>query len=192
MVTLNQLGIKYHTDKSTLLHNYLNEYEKLFPNPNEVKNVCEIGLQRGGAWRLKGKELPSVNMWLEFFPNCQFYGFDLKELTTTNKRATIIQGDQNQTKDLRRLFTLLPNDMDFIIDDGSHYADHQFNTFETLWTKVKKGGVYIIEDCNALVQKDLPTEKRIHSLIEPYLKLHDHVWIDSDSAGSKSSLAIIK
>ena len=57
MVTLNQLGIKYHTDKSTLLHNYLNEYEKLFLNPNEVKNVCEIGLQRGGTWRIKGKEI---------------------------------------------------------------------------------------------------------------------------------------
>lgn len=37
--------------------------------------------------------------------------------------------------------------MDFIIDDGSHYPDHQLLTFQYFFEHgLKPGGVYIIED----------------------------------------------
>jgi len=192
MVTLNELGIKYHTDKSTLLHDYLNEYEKHFPNPDQVLNVCEIGLQRSGKWKIEGKELPSVKMWLEFFPNAKFYGFDLKDLRSKTERSIIIQGNQGKEEDLHRLWTLLPDEMDFIIDDGSHEAEHQITTFEKLFTKLKKGGIYIIEDCNPIVQKDLSEADKIHGLIEPYLKKYKHTWVSSKTAGAKSSLIIVR
>jgi len=192
MVNLNDLGIKYHTDKSTLLHGYLSQYEKLFPNPEKIENVCEIGLQRSGNWKIEGKELPSVKMWLEFFPNANFYGFDLKHLHSDNPRVKIMKGNQGNLTDIEILRQFIPEKMDFIIDDGSHEADHQINTFTMLFYKLIKGGVYIIEDCNPLVQKDLPKQKRIHALIKPYLKNKEHYWFDSRSAGSQSSLAIIK
>ena len=192
IMALNELGIKYHTDKSSLLHDYLKEYEKHFTNPSEIKYVCEIGLQRSGKWKIQGKELPSVKMWLEFFPNAFFYGFDLKDLRSKTDRSIIIQGNQGDEKDLHRLWTLLPNEVDFIIDDGSHEAQHQIKTFEKLFPKLKKGGVYIIEDCNPVVQKDLPKEEKIHSLIAPYLKIYQHTWVASKTAGKQSSLIIVR
>lgn len=35
---------------------------------------------------------------------------------------------------------------DIIIDDGSHWPQHQIISFETLWKAVKPGGMYIVED----------------------------------------------
>ena len=47
---LNELGIKYNTDKSSQYHNYLRKYEFfLKPYSNLVLNVLELGVFNGGS-----------------------------------------------------------------------------------------------------------------------------------------------
>jgi len=35
---------------------------------------------------------------------------------------------------------------DIVIDDGSHRFEDQMTTFAWLWSSVKRGGVYVVED----------------------------------------------
>ena len=37
-------------------------------------------------------------------------------------------------------------EVDIIVDDGSHLNDHVVKSFETLFPKLKNGGIYVIED----------------------------------------------
>lgn len=187
---LNELGVKYGTDKSSLLHDYLVEYEKYFKNPEDVQDILEIGLQRGGKWRNENIS-PSLAMWGEFFPKATLYGFDIKNLKFNDPRVRFFRGDQGSVFDVMKFANATPK-FDFIIDDGSHYADHQMITFLALWPKVKSGGIYIIEDMNPVVQRELKKENKIHSLIENYTKEFEHYWVDSKNSGPKSSLVLIK
>jgi len=188
---LNDLGLKYGTDKSSLLHNYLNKYEPFFTNPNEVKKILEIGLRRGGKWKNE-HTTPSLEMWGEFFVNAKLYGFDIKYLNTTNQRISLSQGDQSNMDDMVIFSNRIGFDFDFIIDDGSHVPSHQLFSFLLLFPKLKTKGIYIIEDCNAVVQSKYIKEEQIHSIIEPHLTNLKHFWVNSDTAGEKSSLIIIK
>lgn len=191
MSILNALGLKFGTDKSTLLHGYLSKYETFFPEPSKVKAMLEIGLQRGGKWR-NAFTMPSLQMWGEFFPNAKLFGFDLKKLKSPDKRITFIQGDQSKAANLLKLRLAIKGELDFIIDDGSHVAADQLHTFLILFDKLRSGGIYIIEDCNAVVQKSLPLEERIETLIMPFIEgRFAYEWVSSDSAGEKSSLIII-
>ena len=38
---------------------------------------------------------------------------------------------------------------DVIIDDGGHSMQQQLNSFKVLWPRVKRGGVYVVEDLNS-------------------------------------------
>ena len=190
-MNLNDLGLKYGTDKSTLLHNYLNKYEPYFANPTDVKKILEIGLRRGGKW--KNEHItPSLEMWGEFFPNAKLYGFDIKYLKTQNQRISLSQGDQSNMDDMVKLSNSIGAGLDFIIDDGSHLPSHQLVTFLLLFPNLKENGVYIIEDCNAVAQSKYIREEQIHAIIKPYLGHIEHYWISSDTAGEKSSLILIK
>lgn len=191
MSVLNELGLKYGTDKSSLLHNYLVEYEKFFTNPTDVKKVVEIGLRRGGKWRNQ-HEMPSLQMWGEFFPNAHLYGFDLRNLKSPDSRITFFKGDQSNMDMLVKFGNIVGEDLDFVIDDGSHKASDQLFSFLFLFPRLKKGGVFIIEDLNPVVQREYPKQEQIHAIIEPYIKGLKIHWIKSDSAGEKSSLVIIK
>ena len=65
--SLEDIGRKWGTDKSTVLHHYLNFYERfLSPIRSDVKKVLEIGVLFG----------QSVKMWRDYFPNAQIVGFD--------------------------------------------------------------------------------------------------------------------
>ena len=62
MGKLNDLGLKYGTDKSTKYHGYLDFYEEIFNEIREDRQYgqtifCEIGVL-GGA---------SMKMWVEYF-----------------------------------------------------------------------------------------------------------------------------
>jgi hypothetical protein len=189
---LEELGLKYMTDKSSLLHDYLNQYEILFPKPESVLKMAEIGLQRGRKWRNEELLLPSLRMWGDFFPNAKLYGFDIKKYNPVNDRMFIMQGDQGDLSSVKAFSDLIGDNLDFIIDDGSHDPIHQLHSFVFMFDKLKSGGIYIIEDCNAVVQGKYKKECQIHNLMQPYLFKFNHIWIESKSAGELSSLAIFK
>lgn len=191
--SLDQIGVSKRTDKSSLLHGYLEYYEKEFPNPENVKCILEIGLQRGGKWRTNDVS-PSIEMWKEFFPNARILGADIKSLKFSDKRTEFIRIDQNEPDDLVRLFNFIPEEIDLILDDGSHKPSHQLTTFLVLFPKIKVGGKYIIEDLNAVVQQNYPEQERILSLIHHFLNQNQlsFRWVPSVSSGGRSSIVITK
>lgn len=192
---LDELGVKFFTDKSRLLHNYLVEYEKLFPEPDKIKKVVELGLQRrSGEW--KNSPLPSVNMWLEFFPKAHVYGFDKQNLNSFD-RFTFFRGDQGRMKHHLEFGEITGDDIDFVLDDASHRFPHQVLSFLYFYPKLKQGGVYIVEDTKAKVQDEYPANLRAIYGFEAILRNmmipeENYRWITSKSAGEKSSLIIKK
>lgn len=133
--TLDELSIKYETDKSSKFHNYCTEYDFFLNRFRDKKiNLLEIGVGSGG----------SIKMWLDYFrhPDTEIIGLDLNENPNIiNSRYKHIMGNQIDTSIFNDL-----NGFDIIIDDGSHFGEHQVITFEMLFNKVKSGGLYIVED----------------------------------------------
>jgi SAM-dependent methyltransferase len=136
MGILNELAIKHVTDKSSIYHDYCDEYE-FFLNGYRDKaiNILEIGVSNGN----------SIRMWLDYFlhPNTNVYGVDIsnKDLGLSDGRYKFFCGDQTD----ENVYSSI-GDLDIIIDDGSHICDHQRLTFEILFKKLKSGGMYIVED----------------------------------------------
>lgn len=189
---LDKLGIKYGTDKSSLLHGYLDHYQKHFKSPKKVSKVVELGLQRGREWRQEVNLLPSLRMWQDYFPAAHVYGFDIKPYQALNDKMTICQGDQGKLSDLLSFAAVVGDQIEILIEDGSHKPTHQLATFLVFFPLMKKGGVYILEDCKAIVQDTYPTDCQILNLIAPILLHEEHYFIPSLSAGEKSAIAIIK
>lgn len=141
MIATESLGLvfdKYGCDKGSRRHNYERLYEPLFSDFRlESVNLLEIGIL-GGA---------SVMSYLEYFPKAKIYGIDTFERipesmipVLRHERVVCLKGDSTSDQ-----FTLLP-DMDIIIDDGRHTHAAQRATFVNLFPRLKRGGIYLIED----------------------------------------------
>ena len=133
---LEILGEKYKPSKR--MHGYLPLYARYFENRREdVKAFLEIGLQTN----------KSINMWAEYFPNAKIYGVDIdpanKEFETD--RIKVFIGDQGDESFLDSL----PNDLDIIVEGGSHHIEHMILNIEKLVPKLKDGGIYACEDMEA-------------------------------------------
>ena len=135
-MTLDELAIKYGTDKSSKCHNYTAVYEQMFSGiRDEPLKILEIGIAAGA----------SLRMWLDYFPNAEVHGVDitLEHLETAlinNERVHLCLGNQNDKDFLDSMET----DFDIIIDDGSHQVADQIFTFKCLWPNTKL--LYVIED----------------------------------------------
>jgi hypothetical protein len=128
-MTLNDLALKFGTDKSSEGHNYCPFYEQTLPkNP---KRLLEIGCLYGA----------SARMWREWFPQTEVHVLDLFEENTIPDIPGVVfhKGDQ---RDWRILDQLRKFNFDVVIDDGSHNSRDQMMTFYGLFN----GGHYYIED----------------------------------------------
>lgn len=104
-------------------------------------NLVEVGVQNGG----------SLEMWSKYLgPNSNIVGIDFdpvcSDLRYSQQNISITIGDQGDpgfwdtfTKDRK---------IDILIDDGSHYSDHQILTFEKVFPRLSIGGIYVCEDCH--------------------------------------------
>jgi hypothetical protein len=138
-MTLDEIGIKYNTDKSSIAHNFLNDYEKLIGKKKikSIKTVLEIGVQTGG----------SLRMWRDFFPNAIIYGFDIDEkVLFSEDRIQCFKCDQSSASQIINIMKENNIQPDLVIDDGSHLWSHQLLTFNTIFPLLKKGSIYICED----------------------------------------------
>lgn len=144
MNELSNLAKKYQCDKGEARvdghesHKYTKIYHELFvPIKEEVENILEIGVNKGG----------SLRMWRDFFPNAMIYGVDYQEKFLFSEGGIVTfkggQGDPNTIKDN---IAKLKIKFDLIIDDGSHRHEHQQKTLSALFKFLKPGGLYIIED----------------------------------------------
>ena len=135
MGLLHDIGMKYQTDKA-FYHRYMDFYEQFFaPIKNDVKKVIEIGVYVGS----------SIQTWLEYFPNATIYGIDCdpRPEVLQHERFVFITKDALK-EDVYSMFS--DDDIDIVIDDGSHYMSQQQDALKYYWTKIKPNGYFVMED----------------------------------------------
>jgi hypothetical protein len=136
--SLDSIGLKYKTDKSSLGHDYLQLYERvLIGLQGRSIKLLEIGVYSGA----------SIRTWLEYFPEALVVGMDINPNVPRDyaRPVDIELADQSNVAQLVTIGTK-HGPFDIIIDDGSHIWDHQITSLQYLLPYVKPSGFYILED----------------------------------------------
>jgi cephalosporin hydroxylase len=136
--TLDEIGLRYGTDKSSSHHDYLSFYESFMaPLRNAPITLLEIGVYQGA----------SLSTWREYFPNAKIIGVDInvncKQFETGDIKIEL--ADQSNVEHLARL-AATHGPFDIVVEDGSHLWEHQVTSLRTLFPFVRNGGYYIAED----------------------------------------------
>ena len=173
--SLDQLFINFNCDKGTFFfvnkekifsHNYSIFYEKYFNHLKEKKfTLMELGSH-------EGKGLAS---FFYYFPNAVLIGANINpfQMKFESKRITELFVDVSSKKILKNLSDYIEDDLDIIIDDASHNLRDIIISFSILFRKLKKGGVYVIEDLDQFkVFKELnPYDDKEISPLQLLLKI---------------------
>ena len=132
----------FYEHDENLIHkwdHYFEVYERYFSKYRGQKlNILEIGISHGG----------SIQLWKKYFgKDVQIFAIDINPECEKLKQenTTIFIGSQIDPVFLEAVKQKIPM-MDIIIDDGGHTMDQQKISFEHLYSKVKDGGIYLIED----------------------------------------------
>ena len=88
----------------------------------------------------------SLKLWKGYFKKVHLCGIDKDEKYFADKDVSIYKVDQGNRNELREFGKAIGKTFDIIIDDGSHVPSHQILTLVELWSVLRPGGVYIIED----------------------------------------------
>ena len=110
-------------------------------NPNLQSNMTINGMP--GA---------SLRVWRDYFKNAQIYGADIdKDILFQEDRIKTYYVDQLNTPSIETMWGKIRiQNFDIIIDDGLHTTDANINLFINSFNKLKKNGIYIIEDVHSL------------------------------------------
>jgi len=152
-MSLDSIGRKFGTDKSSLHHNYLNTYECYLHNFRDRPiKLLEIGFG-GYEDRTGGGE--SLYTWQEYFPMADITCLEIYPKEFSLDRVRVIQGSQDSREDLRSIGENY-GPFDIIVDDGSHLSSHQIKSFTELFTPyLKDGGIYIVEDTSTNYEPEM-------------------------------------
>jgi len=154
-ISLDELGIRFNCDKSSKDrakeaseksrsgHNYLVKYEYFFKKLKKKANLNFLELGIGPDWNMGA----SLKIWLEYFnePSQKIHVAEInnKAMSFSSDRVSIYIGDLGEQAFLN---SLSKQNYDIILDDASHYWDHQISAFMTLFPSLSAGGIYICED----------------------------------------------
>ena len=133
---------------NSVCHNYTYYYSKLFSNiRNENINLFEMGV---GVPSCMGSWAASLLGWKEYFPNSKIFSADFdKEYLYNDDRIKSYYVDQEDIKSIQELWKNMENELfDIIVDDGPHTYSSNYIFYIKSIHKLKKGGIYIIEDIN--------------------------------------------
>lgn len=88
-MTVDELAIKYNTDKSSLDHQYTKHYQTYFDKyVKNPKKILELGIyttkidQNGPTVNESGA---SIKTWSEYFPDATIYGLDIIDFSNLDK-----------------------------------------------------------------------------------------------------------
>lgn len=143
-MTLTEIANIHGTDKGCKDgqgHNYCRVYERYFESfRQEAFNLLEIGVAEG----------KSIRMWLDYFPNAQIVGMEGGgDPPTIHSRYRHVLGDARYPI----LWQELP-EFRVVVDDASHLCEQIKATFEIGWPRVKRGGLWIVEDLHCAYSPD--------------------------------------
>jgi hypothetical protein len=156
-----------------LLSPYRNGFTDAGSTPRPLR-FLELGVSHGG----------SQQIWRKYLgPNAILFGIDVEprcaDIDDANLNIRI--GSQADPKFLKEVVTEMGG-VDVVLDDGSHVAEHQLKSFETLFPLLTEGGLYIVEDVHtAYWRKWQGGYRRQGSWIEVCKDLIDdmHSWYHS-------------
>ena len=138
-----------------ILHSYSSEYYRLFePIKNSVNTLVEIGIGNKplmdpivGSNYIPGASLRS---WSDFFPNAKIIGLDIDtSVFFETDKIKCFYMDQSSIECITSTINNIKhlyNNIDIIIDDGSHIIEHMTLSYKILKNYLNSGGIYIIED----------------------------------------------
>jgi hypothetical protein len=139
------LWADFLTNDARLIHkwkHYFPIYERHFGAfVYKPLTFLEIGCGEGG----------SLQMWKRYFgPHATILGVDIRP-ECKNYEEDQIEVRIGPQQDLEFLKTLIEEfgTPDIVLDDGSHMMSHMVATFEFLYPRVAKNGVYMVEDLHA-------------------------------------------
>lgn len=118
---------------------YIDAYDKHFaPYRGKAIRMLELGVFQGG----------SLDLWRRYFGDqATIYGVDVNPdcRNRVDPPNQVRIGSQADPAFLRSVVAEMGG-IDIVLDDGSHVAEHQKVSFETLFPVLNDGGVYAIED----------------------------------------------
>lgn len=139
--------ILYNTKPpNQVCHNYTFYYNKLFSSiRNEYITIFEMGV---GVPSCMLCWAGSLLGWQEYFPNSKIFSADFDKNYLYNKdRIKSYYVDQEDEASIKDLWKNMENEtFDFIVDDGPHTYSSNYLFYINSIYKLKKNGIYIIED----------------------------------------------
>jgi hypothetical protein len=120
-------------------HRYTETYRQAFVALADVHRVVEFGVYHGASIR-----------WLaECFPGAEIIGADILAVQADwpcDAAIRYVWVDQGDRPGVRSMLRSIGGDVDLIIDDGSHIPQHQASCLAEGLTRIRPGGLYILED----------------------------------------------
>lgn len=139
---MSELWHSFLTNRARVTHkwtHYFPIYERHFSRFKDSSCVVvEIGCGRGG----------SLQMWKRYFgPHASIVGIDIDPACKQfeEDQIQVFVGDQASTAFLGDVLAAV-GQPDVVIDDGSHVMSHIGASFQFLYPKLAKNGVYLVED----------------------------------------------
>ena len=136
---------------------YSSLYAALFAHLKEAPvQLLEVGIGTmiaGAPSSMRGymsdsyKPGASLRAWRDFFPHGSIHGMDIQpDCLFQEERITTHLCDSTDAESCRAWSEVQALTFDVVIDDGSHWDQHQLATLKHLFPLVKPGGYYVIED----------------------------------------------
>lgn len=150
---MTDLADRYGSDKGSTKHRYTELYHMLF-HPYRARKITflEMGLLIGGPEHGKSADrvttdVPSIRMWLEYFPKADIHGLDVSDFSWfEHERFTFHRCDMDERDQIAAAIEDIPTAPTIVIDDASHASHHQQNAFLEIFPRLESGGLYVIED----------------------------------------------
>ena len=151
-LSFSQICYLFNSDKSLAL-----DQEKIFKSRiylswqlwsffiklNKKLKILEIGIGGHDNPNLGGASLRSLS---KFFNKSEIFGIDIIDKKPhERKRIKTFLGSQ-MNKNFLEEISKEHGPFDIIIDDGSHFVDHQIHSFNVLFPYLNDNGMYFIED----------------------------------------------
>lgn len=148
------VNLENNTPQGWKAHTYTNIYYNLFNHfKKEIKLLFECGIGTNNQkiisnMSVNGKPGASLRVWREYFTNSLIYGADIdKNILFEEDRIKTFYVDQLNQSSIKEMWSNINKDnFDIIIDDGLHTLEGSVTLFLNSFDKLRKNGIYIIED----------------------------------------------
>ncbi len=170
----SELCDKYGTDKGYLNldkktpygwkpHSYSFFYANLFDHcRNDIKSVFECGIGSNyldvkSNMSSTGKPGASLRVWRDYFGKANIFGGDIdSRILFEEDRIRTFKVDQTNASSIQKMWSEINIDnFDIIVDDGLHTHDAAITLFLNSFNKLRKDGIYIIEDVHFIYLNEL-------------------------------------